>query len=105
MSLQAESSALNQSSFLTTSSLTGRLALIIDTGAFSSIVGALLARALAQIAVDNGVPVEQVKLDKPMTIGGVGKGTETCNYALKTTLAVEHSDGTAHLHTWEAPKC
>ena len=77
--------------------------MILDTGAFTSIIGALLARALARIAVENGVPVEQVKLDKPMTIGGAGKGTETCNYALKTTLAVEHSDGAAYLHEWEAP--
>ena len=39
-----------------------------------------------------------------MKIGGVGQGRETCNYALKMNLAVEHiGDGTAHLHEWTAP--
>ena len=39
-----------------------------------------------------------------MKIGGVGQGTQTCQYALKTTLAVEHlGDGAAHLHEWTAP--
>ena len=91
-------------SYLTTSTLKDRLALIIDTGAFTSITGATLARSLAMVAKQNGVPVEQVKLDKPMKIGGVGQGTETCNYALKTTLAVEHiGDGASHLHEWTAP--
>ena len=91
-------------SYLTTSTLKDRLALIIDAGAFTSITGATLARSLAMAAKKNGVPVEQVKLDKPMKIGGVGQGTETCNYALKTTLAVEHiGDGASHLHEWTAP--
>ena len=39
-----------------------------------------------------------------MKIGGVGHGTQTCDYALKATLAIEHTgDGAAHLHEWTAP--
>ena len=55
-----ETVVANNASHLTTSSLAGRLALIIDTGAFTPITGAILARALAKIAKENGYLVEQI---------------------------------------------
>ena len=84
--------------------MVGQLFLIIDTGAFTSIIGSLLARALASKAKDAGMKVEQVLFEKPMKIGGVGSGTQECRYALKTTLAVNHiGSDESHPHTWSAP--
>ena len=81
-----------------------RLALILDTGAFTSFIGAHLARALGVAAAEHGHEVSQIKLANPMQMRGVGHGTETCRYALRTVLAIEHADNhKAHLHEWTAP--
>lgn len=55
-------------------------------------------------AAKYGHEASLIKLGKPMQVGGVGQGTETCRYAIKTFLAIKHSDDNrGHLREWTAP--
>ena len=81
----------------------GKLSIIPDTGAFGSVTGSDLARQLAICAKENGAEVTTDKLDKPFIVGGVGCGTQTCNYRLNINLAVPRTDGTATIMKWRPP--
>ena len=81
----------------------GQLSIIPDTGACGSITGAKVARAIVARAKQHGAKVDQKKLDKPFTVGGVGNGTQTCNWKLDVDLAVPYEDGTAGTYNWQPP--
>jgi len=94
---------LSQYSYWAAKLPSGQLSIIPDTGAFGSATGSDLAREIALCAKLNGANVTQTKMDKPFTIGGVGHGTQTCNYRLNVDLAVPHCDGTASYRNWKPP--
>ena len=80
----------------------GRLSIIVDPGAWTNLMGANLARALAQRAISAGHRPQQVKMDT-LNVQGVGNGQQSCNFKLQCPIAVPHTDGKAHLHKISTP--
>ena len=82
----------------------GRLSFIIDPGAWTNLIGKNLAHALASRAKEAmpGAP-ESVPMETPLHIAGVGNGTQSCHYKLKTPVALTTADGNTDVHTLTVP--
>ena len=80
----------------------GRLSVIVDSGAWTNLIGEKLARSLAQKAVDNRQTPRQDKLANPIQIQGVGSGVQACQWEMTCPVAVPTGDG-AMLHQFSAP--
>ena len=81
----------------------GRLSFIVDPGAWTNLMGANLARRLTKTAMRNGIKPRQAEMAEPMTIQGVGNGTQGCKYKIEVPIAVPHSDGTTQHHLLTSP--
>ena len=81
----------------------GRVSIIIDPGAWTNLIGSTLARKLTQVAMKFGIKPKQTKMSEPLTIQGVGNGTQACRYKMDIPIAVPHADGTSHQHTLSSP--
>jgi len=82
----------------------GRLSLIVDPAAWTNLMGAKLAKQLAQLAVDSGYQPRQWKMTEPLEVAGVGNGTHTAEWCLSIPIALEGEDGsTATAHALETP--
>ena len=92
--------------------------MIVDIGAFINILGAVLARQVAQVGMRHGHQSTQVKLDRTLSIHGVGQGSQSCNWSVNVPAAVRtktpptaagSSDGdepeSARLVRIESPVC
>lgn len=86
-----------------TSLASGKLSMIVDSGAWTNLMGTNLAKMLTQRAMQAGLPPEQHRMDTPLNIQGVGSGTQQCRYYLKASIAVPDAEGRARLHTLSAP--
>ena len=81
-----------------------RLTMIVDSGAWTNLMGLHLARMLTRKALENGNQPKQVKMKRPLAIEGVGDGAQKCNWQLESPIAFRHEgDGVGHLHEIEAP--
>ena len=80
----------------------GRLSVIVDSGAWTNLIGANLARSLAKKAVENRHQPRQDKLSNPIQIQGVGNGVQACEWQMTCPVAVPTEDG-AMLHEFSAP--
>ena len=58
--------------------LLGQLSMIVDIGAWTNLMGANLARKLAQRAIDCGYKPRQTRIERPLNIHGVGSGAQQC---------------------------
>ena len=56
----------------------GRWGLLVDPGSWGNLVGGDFLRQAAAHAVRTGERVAQEKRNSPMTVGGVGAGTQQC---------------------------
>ena len=81
----------------------GQLSVIIDPGAWTNLMGENLARQLSRRAVEAGHRPQQVTMDKPLTIQGVGNGTQTCTHEIRTPIAITDNQGQTTIHSWTAP--
>ena len=71
----------------------GRLSMIVDPGAWSNLIGAKLASALVSRAITHKEALEpkrvnQLKLQKPLEVAGVGKGSQRCEYEMLCPIAL-----------------
>ena len=81
----------------------GRLSFIVSPGAWTSLVGKLLARQMCVRAQQAGYMPHEKKLTTPLRVAGVGNGTQCCNYQITCPGAVPTSDNGATLHHLSAP--
>ena len=81
----------------------GRFSLILDTGAYTNILGGKWCRGVSSLAAQYGHPSSQSKRDQPLYIQGVGHGSQACNWNSKTPLAIKDSTGRVQLHHFEGP--
>ena len=65
--------------FLLDPRVNGHLCMIVDIGAFINIFGSDLARQVALAGMQHGHQSSQVKLDRTLSIHGVGQGSQSCN--------------------------
>ena len=76
--------------------------MIVDIGAWTNLMGANLARQLAQRAIDCGYKPRQTRIERPLSIQGVGSGSQQCRWEMNCPIAVPHGDR-ALLHSITAP--
>ena len=87
----------------TTQLADGRISWIIDPGAWTNLIGKDLARRAAKSAIEGGYPPTQERLQTPISVAGVGKGSQTCTWKLKLPIAVDTDAGDTQLHSITAP--
>ena len=98
----SEVAAISQTYHANTQLSSGRLSFIVDPGAWTNLVGKLLARKLAARALEAGLkpcqnPMQQLK------IAGVGHGSQECNFTLTCPIALTQTTGKTGLHKITAP--
>ena len=94
----------SQRAFLSTSKMpSGKLSMIVDSGAFSNMIGEELAMTLEQRAQDVELAPARSDLLRPMTVSGVGNGTNQAIEQVTCPIAVQTTDGKVELHTLRAP--
>ena len=81
----------------------GRWGLLVDPGSWGNLVGGDFLRQVAAHAIREGQPVAQKKRDQPLTVGGVGAGTQQCLWNGQLPTALRRADGTYSLSTFTAP--
>ena len=81
----------------------GRLAIIPDCGAWTSLVGLDIAREIAAAAVAAGHTPTQRRLSQPLAVQGVGNGLQHAEWEISLPIAVPSADGAADLYQYEAP--
>ena len=64
------------------------LSLLVDVGAWTNLIGSQLARAIAKKAQQHGMASTQKKLDRPMTVQGVGDGAPEYNWIATIPISI-----------------
>lgn len=77
--------------------------MILDPGAFTSLIGENLGREIVKHALNSGAKPAPNPMPDPLEIAGVGEGTQECKWSLNTPVACKHNDVQAHLHLLDAP--
>lgn len=81
----------------------GRQGLLIDPGACSNLAGENWIQEMATKALAAGHNVAQGKLEKPLHIAGVGKGTDKAEWEVHVPIALVDCEGNGGLHEFHAP--
>ena len=90
----------------------GRLSIIVDVGAWTNLVGKETARKIAASAKQAGLYSSQKKLPKPLTVQGVGEGSQACGWLATLPIAVstvasdnpgDPDSESVQRHDYEAP--
>ena len=81
----------------------GQLSVIVDPGAWTNLMGENLARQLSRRAVETGHRPQQVTMERPLSIQGVGSGTQQCTHEIRTPIAITDATGQTTVHSWTAP--
>ena len=66
-------------------------------------MGETLARKLAKRALDAGHRPMEKKMSPPLSIQGVGNGSQQCIWEMECPVAIPHADGDAHEHSFKTP--
>ncbi len=80
----------------------GTLSVIVDIGAWTNLCGRKLARAIAAKAIAAGYQPEQWKMQTPLTIMGVGNGTQGCTWETRLPYPIDDGED-VDLHHFETP--
>ena len=75
----------------------GRISMIVDPGAWTNLIGAKLARKLTMRVLQAGLKPVQERMT-PMSIQGVGSGSQTCNWRINTPIAVTDKGDESSIH-------
>ena len=82
----------------------GTPCLIVDTGAWSNVIGADAAKDLALRAMGAGIPVYQNRLSCPLSVSGIGSENMKSYYEASLPVRLqEANNGPKDVHTYEAP--
>ena len=89
--------------FHASTQIPGKLSILIDPGAWTNLFGAKIARALTRRAVACGYQPKQHRMPRPLSIQGVGAGSQECNWEIECPIAVPNAEGNSQLHTVRGP--
>ena len=81
----------------------GRLALVVDVGAWTNLTGSKFAREQASRAAAAGRKPSASKLAKPLRVQGVGSGTPETTWQCELPIAIPDGSGRAFDHIYTAP--
>jgi len=71
----------------------GRLSLILDIGSPGNLGGDKWAKAVAMEAAKAGKQPSYVKRDRPLSVSGVGHGSQSAPYDCNLPIALKHANG------------
>ena len=77
--------------------------LLIDPGSYGNLVGDAWVEDLQSTLLGHDHSVQLINREKPMHVGGVGKGCQTCTQDAVFPLALQRSDGTMNCGDFTAP--
>ena len=80
----------------------GKLSLIVDPGAWTNLMGKVLARRLIQRAIASGHKPKQEKIS-PIHVAGVGKGHQQCDWKVECPITITNSSNQTSLHKITTP--
>jgi len=95
-------SSITQLLYHANTQIAGRLSMIVDPGAWISMFGKTIARALTRTAIAAGYKPEQNKLENCIGIAGVGNGANKIQYNFDGPIAIPSEDGTSRLFNLSA---
>ena len=81
----------------------GNLGLLIDPASYGNLCGQAWAEEAAKRAREQGYTAEFTSRKNPLTVGGVGKGSQTCAQDVLLPAVMERSDGAVQVGTYNAP--
>ena len=81
----------------------GRMAIIVDPGAWTNLAGGKWVRDLCRRAKTHAKEAKQEKLHRPLEVQGVGRGTQSANWTTKIPIAVLNKEGTFIEQIFEVP--
>ena len=80
----------------------GRISWIIDPGAWTNLVGSMLARRATAKALESGYNPKQERMVKPLQVAGVGNGSQEANFRIRLPVAISTTQG-SELHEITSP--
>ena len=80
-----------------------RFGLLVDPGSWGNLQGEKWLQRAASLALQHGKKPRQERRKKPMTVGGVGHGTQSCAWDCMLPIAPCRADGSYCEATFEAP--
>ena len=81
----------------------GRLSLIVDPGAWTNLLGSNLARRISVKAIAAGYKPAQERMSEPLSVRGVGKGSQHCPWKIISPIATPTVDGPSVLSRVTSP--
>ena len=81
----------------------GRHGLLVDPGAWNNLAGEKWIKEVARKAIEHGHHPKQNRMKQPVTVQGVGQGTNSANWEIQMPIAVRDSDGNTKLHEFRTP--
>jgi len=82
----------------------GRLSIIVDPGAWTNLAGKKWANAQATRAIRAGLMPNQTKMERPLSVQGVGNGFQHAVWQAMLPIACRNDDdGNSKLHRFEVP--
>ena len=76
---------------------------LVDPGAHDNLMGGVMATRLLKLLGEKGKSAEARQATTPITVSGVGNGTNSANVIMKFPGAIVDSDSNAREITFEAP--
>ena len=71
----------------------GRIAVMLDIGSVGNLAGSAWVVELARRSLNNGRKPESVKRDRPLTVSGVGTGSQLCNFNTHLPISIPLTSG------------
>ena len=81
----------------------GRFGLLVDPGSWGNLQGDRFAKSAASISMQHGKKPTQHKRAKPLNVGGVGHGVQSCEWDCTLPISMRRSDGSYCEATFTAP--
>ena len=82
----------------------GKLGIVVDPGSVQNLTGDAWLREVAlQFKQNEGQPVSQTKRQSPMHVGGVGNGTQVCQWNCTVPSSIRQQDGTYMQSVYSSP--
>ena len=93
----------NRSYHLETRLPDGKPALLLDIGSVGNLAGDAWVKDQATVAVDNKRKPEQYKRERPLSVSGVGNGSQSCEFNCRLPIAIPNQSGKFTKGTFDTP--
>ena len=81
----------------------GRPCMLLDIGSVGNLSGDMWVQEVGSQALAHGRRPEQIKRDQPLSVSGVGNGSQCCEFNCKLPVALECKSGKVLKASYETP--